>query len=74
VVYDLARLKRTPEWDYEIAHDFPANEWRRIQRAEGYRFILVNGEVTFEEGKCTGATPGQLLRNGRIGSALGRAA
>jgi len=75
VVYDLARLKRLPEWDFEIAHDFPANEWRRIQRAEGYRFILVNGVVTFEEGKCTGATPGQLLRNGRIGSSsLGRAA
>jgi N-acyl-D-aspartate/D-glutamate deacylase len=74
VVYDLARLKRLPEWDFEIAHDFPANEWRRIQRAEGYRFILVNGVVTFEEGKCTGATPGQLLRNGKIGSALGRAA
>jgi N-acyl-D-aspartate/D-glutamate deacylase len=74
VVYDLAHLKRLPEWDFEIAHDFPANEWRRIQRAEGYRFILVNGVVTFEEGKCTGATPGQLLRNGKIGSALGRAA
>ncbi len=68
VVYDLARLKRLPEWDFEIAHDFPANEWRRIQRAEGYRFILVNGVVTFEEGKCTGATPGQLLRNGKIGA------
>jgi N-acyl-D-aspartate/D-glutamate deacylase len=75
VVYDLARLRRVPEWDFEVAHDFPANEWRRIQRAEGYRFILVNGEVTFEEGKCTGATPGKLLRNGRLGSAaLGPAA
>ena len=71
VVYDLARLRRVPEWDFEVAHDFPANEWRRIQRAEGYRFILVNGEVTFEEGKCTGATPGRLLRNGRVGAALG---
>ncbi|MBM4385671.1 MAG: amidohydrolase family protein [Deltaproteobacteria bacterium] len=74
VVYDLARLRRVPEWDFEVAHDFPANEWRRIQRAEGYRFILVNGEVTFEEGKCTGATPGKLLRNGRVGEASGFAA
>jgi N-acyl-D-aspartate/D-glutamate deacylase len=66
VVYDLAKLRRTPEWDYEIAHDFPANEWRRIQRAEGYRWTIVNGVVTFEDGRCTGATSGQLLRNRRI--------
>ncbi len=65
VVYDLANLKRTPEWDYEIAHDFPAGEWRRVQRAEGYRWTLVNGVVTFEDGQCTGALPGQLLRNRR---------
>jgi N-acyl-D-aspartate/D-glutamate deacylase len=66
VVYDLARLERAPAWwDSEIAHDFPGGEWRRIQRAEGYHFTLVNGEVTFEQGKCTGATPGKLLRHGR---------
>jgi N-acyl-D-amino-acid deacylase len=64
VVYNLAKLKRTPEWTYEIAHDLPANEWRCIQRAEGYRWIIVNGVVTFEDGVCTGATPGVLLRNG----------
>ncbi len=62
VVYDLAKLKRVPEIDYEVAWDFPANEWRRIQRAEGYRWILVNGVVTFKDGECTQATPGQLLR------------
>ena len=67
VVYDLAALRRTPEWDYEIAHDFPANEWRRVQRAEGYRWTIVNGVVTFEDGRCTGATSGQLLRNRRVG-------
>ena len=62
VVYDLAKLKRVPEVDYEVAWDFPANEWRRIQRAVGYRWILVNGVVTFNDGECTQATPGQLLR------------
>ena len=60
-------LKRTPEWEFETVHDFPANEWRRIQRSEGYRWTIVNGQITFEDGKCTGATPGQLLRNGKIG-------
>ena len=65
VVYDLENLKRSPEWDSEVVYDQPAGEWRRIQRAEGYRWILVNGEVTFEDGECTGATPGALLRHGR---------
>ena len=61
VVYDLEALKAT---ESEVAHDFPANEWRRIRKAEGYRWILVNGEVTFKDGDCTGATPGTLLRGG----------
>jgi N-acyl-D-aspartate/D-glutamate deacylase len=69
VVYDLENLKRVPEIDYEIAHDFPAGEWRRVQRAEGYRYIIVNGHVTFKDGECTGATPGELLRLGRWGEA-----
>jgi N-acyl-D-aspartate/D-glutamate deacylase len=64
VVYDLDRLGQVPATEFEIAHDFPAGEWRRIQRAAGYRWILVNGEVTFEEGECSKATPGRLLRNG----------
>jgi N-acyl-D-amino-acid deacylase len=67
IVYDLAKLKRTPEWDLETVVDFPAGEWRRIQRAEGYRWTIVNGQITFEDGKCTGATPGKLLRNGQVG-------
>jgi N-acyl-D-aspartate/D-glutamate deacylase len=36
-----------------------------LRRADGYRHILVNGEVTFVDGKETGATPGRLLRHGR---------
>jgi N-acyl-D-amino-acid deacylase len=61
VVYDLDRLKIDP---MEIAHDFPGNEWRRVQRAQGYHATLVNGQVTFQEGSCTGAMSGQLLRHG----------
>ena len=64
VVYDLDTLKITPEKP-KIVHDFPAGEWRRVQYADGYRWIMVNGEVTFEDGECTGATPGHLLRHGR---------
>ena len=64
VVYDLENLKITPEKP-KIVHDFPGNEWRRVQYADGYRWIMVNGEVTFRDGECTNATPGQLLRNGK---------
>ena len=46
-------------------YDLPGGEWRRVQRAKGYQQIIVNGEVTFEDGECTGATPGALLRRGR---------
>jgi N-acyl-D-aspartate/D-glutamate deacylase len=74
VVYDLENLKRTPEWSYEIAHDFPADEWRCVQRAEGYRWTIVNGVITFEDGVCTGATPGVLLRNRMISQELAVAA
>jgi N-acyl-D-aspartate/D-glutamate deacylase len=65
VVYDLDGLGVEPEWVGDIVHDFPGGEWRRIQRAKGYRSIIVNGVETFVEGKCTDATPGKLLRHGR---------
>ena len=65
VVYDLEGLAIDPPWIGDIARDFPADEWRRVQRAIGYKAILVNGEVTFEDGECSGATPGRLLRHGR---------
>jgi N-acyl-D-aspartate/D-glutamate deacylase len=65
VVYDLKGLDIEPDWVGEIVHDFPGGEWRRVQHAKGYRSIIVNGEETFAEGKCTGATPGKLLRHGQ---------
>ncbi len=65
VAYDLNGLGIEPDWIGEVVHDFPGGEWRRIQRAKGYHAIVVNGEVTFQDGKCTGATPGKLLRHGR---------
>jgi N-acyl-D-amino-acid deacylase len=61
VVYDLDRLKVQ---QMEIVHDFPGGEWRRVQHADGYHAIMVNGEIAFEDGRCTGATSGRLLRHG----------
>jgi N-acyl-D-aspartate/D-glutamate deacylase len=62
VVYDFENLTLHDE---EVVEDLPGGEWRRIRQADGYRFILVNGEITFVDGKETGATPGRLLRHGR---------
>ena len=65
IVYDLDKLAITPKDHGEVVHDLPGGEWRRVRTAHGYRAIMVNGEITFEEGVCTGATPGKLLRHGR---------
>ena len=61
LVYDYDALRVLPR---ERIHDFPADDWRLAQKAEGYRQTIVNGAVTFEDGECTGATPGTLLRHG----------
>ena len=42
--------------------DFPANTERYVVEAEGYRNVVVNGEVLLEDGKHTGALPGSVLR------------
>ena len=54
-------LKVLPD---EIAHDLPGGEWRRIQRAEGYKYILVNGCITMRNGQPTNTHSGRLLRHG----------
>jgi N-acyl-D-amino-acid deacylase len=45
-------------------HDLPGGEWRRVQRASGYKYILVNGEVTIRDDRQTNARSGRLLRHG----------
>lgn len=62
LVYDLDKLEILPS---EVAEDLPGGEWRRIQKAKGYNWILVNGQITFEDGVPTGAMPGRFLHNGR---------
>jgi N-acyl-D-aspartate/D-glutamate deacylase len=65
LVYDMEELAIEPQWIGDVVHDLPGGEWRRVQRAKGYKNIIVNGSVTFEDGECTGTTPGKLLRHGR---------
>jgi len=49
----------------EAVYDLPAGGKRLVQRAEGYRFTIKSGQVTFEDGRHTGALPGALVRGGR---------
>jgi hypothetical protein len=43
-------------------YDVLPKDWRRVQRAKEYRWIMVNGQVTFAEAKETGVYPGRLIR------------
>jgi N-acyl-D-aspartate/D-glutamate deacylase len=61
VVFDPERLAAG---DSYVARDFPADTERYVVGAEGYHYLLVNGEVVLEQGKPTGALPGQFLRGG----------
>ena len=49
----------------EAIHDLPAGGRRLVQRAQGYRYTVKSGQVTFEDGEHTGALPGSLVRGGR---------
>ena len=42
--------------------DFPADSGRFVVDADGYRAVVVNGEVLLDDGKWTGAMPGRVLR------------
>jgi N-acyl-D-aspartate/D-glutamate deacylase len=47
-----------------LARDFPADSERYVVDAEGYRAVVVNGEVLMEDGVHTGALPGTVLKGG----------
>jgi N-acyl-D-amino-acid deacylase len=60
MIYDYDKLGIE---EPEILHDLPPdNDTRLVQRPRGYRWIIVNGEVTFEEGKDTKAYSGRMVR------------
>jgi N-acyl-D-aspartate/D-glutamate deacylase len=71
LIYDYEKLEVLPG---EIAHDLPGGEWRRIQRAKGYRYVLVNGQVTIEDDRETRIHSGRLLRHGGGGRSQAKAA
>jgi N-acyl-D-aspartate/D-glutamate deacylase len=46
----------------EYHHDFPGGAGRYVQRARGYDYTVVAGEVVVDHGEHTGALPGRVLR------------
>jgi N-acyl-D-aspartate/D-glutamate deacylase len=58
-VIDMDGLRLHPP---EMVFDLPAGGRRLIQRADGYKYTVVSGEVTFLDGKATDAMPGKLIR------------
>jgi N-acyl-D-amino-acid deacylase len=61
VIYDFDKLAVRP---MEVARDLPGGEWRRVQKADGYELVMVNGQTAMKNGKPTGAMAGRLLRHG----------
>ncbi len=46
--------------------DLPGGGARFVMTAQGINYTIVNGEVLYEDGKHTGALPGQVVRSQRM--------
>lgn len=46
----------------EMVWDLPHGSGRLMQGVDGYKYTLVSGQVVYENGQWTGATPGKLVR------------
>lgn len=58
MIYDYDALGIT---EREEAFDYPAGEWRLVDKPIGLRYVLVNGRVTLEDNDPTQAYSGQLV-------------
>lgn len=47
------------------AYDLPLGGARVLQKADGFRYTLVNGEIIAQDGEMTEARPGKLVRGPR---------
>jgi len=52
-----------------LVQDLPAGGRRLLQSAQGYTATVVNGQVTYRDGKHTGVLPGRLVRGAQAAPA-----
>ena len=60
---NVINLDMVEERQPEVVTDFPHNKSRLIQRAQGYKNTVVNGQVILENDELTGARNGRILRS-----------
>lgn len=58
-IIDLSALKILSPY---IVKDLPAGGKRFLQNAEGYRYTIKSGHITYRDGVATKALPGRLVR------------
>jgi N-acyl-D-aspartate/D-glutamate deacylase len=59
VLFDEVRVRPAMP---SVETDLPGGARRLVQKAEGIAAVVVNGQVTLENGDATGRMPGALLR------------
>jgi N-acyl-D-amino-acid deacylase len=59
VLFDEVRVRPAMP---SVETDLPGGARRLVQKAEGIAAVMVNGQVTLENGNATGRMPGALLR------------
>jgi N-acyl-D-aspartate/D-glutamate deacylase len=60
-IFDYDRVMPGP---VVMLSDLPGGGRRMVQEARGIHYTIVNGEVVYDNGKHTGALPGEILRSG----------
>jgi len=60
-IFDAARIGSTNRGERRF--DLPGGAKRMVMPSRGVEYTLVNGVVTWADGKLTGATAGQVLRS-----------
>jgi N-acyl-D-aspartate/D-glutamate deacylase len=73
IVYSLDELYFEQD-RFEILRDQPGGDFRRKAKAGGYRYIIVNGKVTFEADQRAEATPGLYLAPSSLEPTAGKLA
>lgn len=66
-VIDLDRLHL---YAPRVKRDLPAGGKRLSQKSDGYEATIVSGQITYRNGRATGALPGRLVRGTQINQQL----